>query len=178
MDHVGFDSEHLSMELIHRGHAVQAIDVLSDKLLYTYIPRNPPILEDLERQYRFWERRDSPDETEYWLNWVIFLRTTRECVGTVQIGIDKQKREGSIAYMIGRNFQGRGYGTESVRAMLEHCQSHYGVQCFKAWIDTRNGASIRLVQKLGMKQVEFIEKADHFDGEDSDEYVFQLDVGG
>ncbi|MBP9708765.1 MAG: GNAT family N-acetyltransferase [Oligoflexales bacterium] len=44
----------------------------------------------------------------------------------------------------------------------------------KAWIDTRNLASINLVKKLGMTQVEFIAKADHFKGTDSDEFVFRI----
>ena len=97
-------------------------------------------------------------------------------IGRVQTGIHKAKNEASIAYMIGFDFQGLGYGTEGVEGLITHCHQHYGVLMFKAWIDTRNAASIRLVQKIGMRQVELIEKADHFDGQDSDEFVFELDL--
>ena len=176
MEHVDFYSERLAMELIHRDHARLAFEILNDDRLYTYIPKKAPTLKELEIQYTFWENRESPDGAEYWLNWVIFLQTTRQLVGTVQIGIHRQKKEGAIAYMVGERFQSKGYGTEVVHALLAHCKNHYGVQRFKAWIDTRNVASIRLVQKVGMKQIECVEKADHFDGEDSDEYIFQLDV--
>ena len=41
-------------------------------------------------------------------------------------------------------------------------------------MDARNLASINLVKNLGMTQVEFIAKADHFKVSDSDEFVFGI----
>lgn len=175
MEHQDFFSSRLFMQLIKKEHAAIALAVLKTESLYTYLPKQAPTLEKLEKQYAFWENRNSPDGTEYWLNWVVLDRVTRQFMGTVQIGIHREKKEGTIAYTIGTAFQGKGYGTEAVQAMIDHCKNHYQVRRFKAWIDTRNASSIRLVQKLGMQQVEMIEKADHFDGEDSDEFVFQLD---
>ena len=175
MEHRDFSSPRLTMELITQKHAIRAFGVVRDENLYTYLPEKPPSLAELEKRYAFWECRDSPDGTEYWLNWAVVHRISQQLIGTVQLGIHKEKKEGAIAYMIGSEFQGQGYGTEAVKASLEHGKKHYGVQVFKAWIDTRNKPSIRLVQKLGMEQVSLIEKADHFDGEDSDEFVFQLE---
>ena len=176
MEHKDFYSSRLKMLLIKKGYAAQAHLVLQDEALYRYIPKSAPSLADLERTFGFWENRDSPDKSEYWLNWIVCTQDTGACIGRVQIGIHKEKKVGDIAYMIGSASQGKGYGTEAVRALLNHCQEVYGVSCFKAWIDTRNAASIRLVEKVGMHEIEFIEKADHFDGEDSDEYVYQLMV--
>ena len=173
MTHINFSSPRLQIDLIKREHAQNAVAVLQHKELYRYIPQNPPTLEDLENRYSFWENRSSPDGTEYWLNWVILIPSSQQIVGTLQAGIHKERKEASIAYMIGIAFQGKGYGTEAVQALIQHCRIHYGVRVFKAWIDTRNTASIRLVQTLGMEQIEYIEKADHFDGQDSDEFVFQ-----
>ena len=173
MKHEGFHSSRLMMELIRKEHASKAFDVFQHRDLYMYLPQGVPTLYDLEKQYSAWECTDSPDGAEYWLNWVVVHKITQKIIGRVQIGIDKDKKEGSIAYMIGVPFQGKGYGTESVQALLTHCKNKYGVLVFKAWIDTRNVSSIRLVEKLGMERIEFIEKADHFDGEDSDEFVFQ-----
>ena len=174
MEHENFYSSRLMMQLIRKEHASKALDVLQHKDLYTYIPQGPPTLEYLTKRYTALECRDSPDGTEYWLNWVVMQRSTQRIIGTVQAGIGKEKKEGTIAYMIGVEFQGQGYGTEAVKALLSHCKNKYGVVVFKAWIDTRNASSIRLVEKLGMEQIEMIEKADHFDGQDSDEFVFQL----
>lgn len=43
----------------------------------------------------------------------------------------------------------------------------------EAFIDTRNQPSIRLVTRLGFRQVRTIENADHFKGSSSDEVVFE-----
>ena len=118
----------------------------------------------------------SPEETEYWLNWVMFEKETQEIIGTLQAGIHIESQVATIAYLIGTAFQRKGYGTEGVTSMIEHLKSNYEVSHIKAWIDTRNIPSIRLVEKVGMKRVELIEKADHFKGSDSDEYVYALDI--
>ena len=162
--------------MVQKALAIRVFPLLSDDSLYTYLPTEPPQIDKLEGQYLFWEQCMSPDKTEYWLNWVVFEKKTQEIVGTLQAGIHIESQVATIAYLIGRAFQGKGYGTEGVTSMIEHLKSNYEVSHIKAWIDTRNVPSLRLVEKVGMKRVEFIEKADHFKGSDSDEYVYALDI--
>lgn len=45
--------------------------------------------------------------------------------------------------------QGRGYATESLRAMIGHAFGELGVRRFSATVDVPNHASHRLVQRLG-----------------------------
>ena len=173
MQHTSFSSKRLNVVLITRDHASQTYPFLNNPSLYTYLPKDPPTLDALEKQYTFWENRESPDGSEYWLNWVVFYQDL--CIGTVQAGVHREKKEASIAYMISSDFQGQGLGTEATGALIDHLRTHYAVKRVKAWIDTRNASSIRLVEKLGLEQIEFLEKADHFKGEDSDEFVYQKD---
>ena len=166
-----FSSDRLTMTLVKKEHAKHSYLFLKDPLLYTYLPKDPPQLEALEKQYEFWESRESPDGSEYWLNWVVFHEGT--CMGTLQAGVHRQRKEADFAYMISTEFQGKGFGTEAVNALLNHLFTHYDVRTVKAWIDTRNRSSIRLVEKLGLDQVDFIKEADFFKGEQSDEFVYQ-----
>ena len=108
MKHCNFVSNRLEMQLVQKEHAEKIWPVLQDASLYKYLPKHPPTLMELERQYTFWENHDSPDKKEYWLNWVVFLRTKKSPIGTIQIGIHKQKKEGTVAYLIGADFQGMG----------------------------------------------------------------------
>ena len=65
MEHVGFDSKRLMMRLIKKDHAERAITVLQSEELYTYLPKNPPSLDELEKQFAFWEKqKDSPGGDE------------------------------------------------------------------------------------------------------------------
>ena len=174
--HVNFLSARLKMVLIQREHAQLAHAFLRDPQLYLYLPKDAPSLADVERQFSFWENRISPDKSEFWLNWAVFWKEA--CIGTMQAGVHRASKEASIAYMIATGYQGKGLGTEATGAMIDHLHQHYKVRRVKAWIDTRNRASIRLVEKLGLQKVEWIQNADHFKGASSDEFVFQKDLGG
>lgn len=46
---------------------------------------------------------------------------------------------------------GRGYATEAARALLDHCFTHIGVRRVTANCFTANTASVRLIQRLGMR---------------------------
>jgi len=174
MQHRNFSSQRLDMILIHKEHAQQTHSFLQNPDLYTYLPKDPPTLLAVEKQYRFWEDRSSPDGSEYWLNWVVFYK--KICIGTLQAGVQRSTKVASIAYMISTAYQGQGFATEAVAAMIEHIRCDYRVKLIKAWIDTRNLPSIRLVERLGLERVERIEKADHFKGQDSDEFVYQKEL--
>ena len=174
MRHQNFTSCRLTAELVEEWHAKCVHPIVQDPTLYTFIPDEPPSLPQLQERYRFWQSRISPDGMEYWLNYVLFLSTTDECVGTLQAGVNLTTREASVAYMITTSCQKRGLGTEALSALINHLQTDYDVRVIKAWIDVRNRASIRLVERLGLSQVEFIQEADFFKGEKSDEYVFSL----
>jgi [ribosomal protein S5]-alanine N-acetyltransferase len=52
-----------------------------------------------------------------------------------------------------------------------------GIISFKAWTDTRNLASHRLLEKLGFTKIEEIKNADEFKGSVSDEFVYSLEIG-
>ena len=176
MQHQDFSSSRLEIKLVQKTLARLVWPVLKDTSLYTYIPEDPPSLEKLEDRYAFWEQRISPDKLEYWLNWVIFTKKDQRAIGDLQATVHIESKVASIAYKVGSSFQRKGYATEGVTTMIEHLKSNYGVVQIKAWIDTRNQPSIQLVERIGMTQVEFIEKADHFKGSDSDEYVYQMDL--
>ena len=65
-----------------------------------------------------------------------------------------------------------GFATEGLQEVFRFLSARMGIGEVKAWIDTRNLASIALVEKLGLQRVERIENADHFKGTRSDEFVF------
>ena len=176
MLHSSFYSDRLHMLLINEDHAAMVHPLFQDPSLYTYIPSDPPALIKLQEQYKYWEGRESPDGREYWLNYVMFLGSTGSFVGTLQAGITRETKEASVAYMVVTQHQNKGLATEAVQMLISHLRTQYGVRCVKAWVDTRNTASIRLLEKAGMRRIQFIEKADHFKGQDSDEYVYQVDL--
>ena len=94
MEHANFSSERLQVVLITREHAAIVHPVFQDPELFTYLPNDPPELERLEKQYAFWEGREAPDGSEYWLNYALFLSSTGAFVGTLQSGFPPRDERG------------------------------------------------------------------------------------
>ena len=131
------------------GHAEKLYPLLGDAALYTYIPQEPPAsLAEVEARYRRLAARRSPEGDEVWLNWAARLRETGEYVGTFQATV---RADGTalIAYMIFVPFQQRGLAREGCAAVLAELAGAWGVRTVVAEIDTRNAASVALVESLG-----------------------------
>lgn len=167
-DELLLSTERLRLVPILPAHAEAMAPALSEPSLYTYIPHEPPTAASLRELYTRWAHRISPAGDELWLNWVIEREGTP--IGYVQAGF-RDPQNSYVAYMIEPRHQRRGYAAEAMRRVIDFLAAR-GAEIVKAWVDTRNEASIALLKKLGFSQVEFLPKADHFKGQDSDEFVF------
>lgn len=57
-----------------------------------------------------------------------------------------------IGYTFNKDFQGKGFAYESVRGMMKYAFSVLGVRRIFAEIDSRNVKSLKLVERIGMRQ--------------------------
>lgn len=57
--------------------------------------------------------------------------------------------EAEVGYVLSGRYQGAGYASEAVAALLAAARSELGVTQLTALVDSRNGASIRLLERLG-----------------------------
>lgn len=75
--------------------------------------------------------------------------------------------------MFGFRFWNNGYATEACQKVLQILFDDYEIIEFTAQVDTRNQASIRLLEKLNFERVEYQASADFFKGSSSDEYTYR-----
>lgn len=71
-------------------------------------------------------------------------------IGAIGLEISQRFSRGELGYWIGREFWGHGYCTEASRAMLAFAFGRLGLNRVHACHITRNPASGRVLQKLGM----------------------------
>jgi len=84
---------------------------------------------------------------------VVAERETDRFVGEVMLRLTSQvSRQGEIGWSIAPDFQGRGYATEASREMLRLGFEELGLHRIVAECDPRNEASIRVMEKLGMRR--------------------------
>jgi len=164
---------HLCIESLSIQHAERIIKYVQNPAIYSYIPGDPPSLSDLTKRIKFLAGGKSPDGSELWLNWVLVLRESNSPVGTFQATINPQQAS-SIAYEIFVPYWRSGYGYEAAKAVVDHLFDRYPIPALTANIDTRNIASIKLVEKLGFENIDFLPDADFFKGASSDEFVYEL----
>lgn len=168
------ESSRLCLEPLVPAHAVELYEPLRDCRLYGFIPQEPPASSlALEDRYRKLSTRRSPDGREAWLNWAMRDRGTGGCVGVLEATVLRD-RTAFIAYTVFVPCQRRGFAAEGCRRLLGHLFGDYGVSVAATEIDTRNAASIALVEGLGFRRVAFQKDADHFKGFPSDEYRYEL----
>jgi [ribosomal protein S5]-alanine N-acetyltransferase len=168
------ETPRLLLEPILPAHASKLYERMQDERLYRFIPQDPPdTLQALEDRYGFLSGRRSPDGREAWLNWAVRERGSGEYAGTLETTV-YDKGTAIIAYMVFVPYQRRGIAAEACGRLLEHLFEDYRVGMVAAELDTRNAASIALVENLGLERVGFKKDADHFKGSTSDEYRYEI----
>jgi ribosomal-protein-alanine N-acetyltransferase len=168
-------TQRMNLEPITTLHTQELVELFSDPKLHEFVPFEVPTFEEQQKRCERWSQGRSPDGSEIWLNWAARDKASGKVMGHFQSGI-KQDGETSVGYVTARAFHGKGFATEAMRAVLECLRDQYKVKTVKAWSDTRNTASHKLAERLGMKIIETIKDADFFKGSTSDEFVFAKDL--
>ena len=173
----------LVLEPLLPEHAPLLFEGLADERLHRFIPTDAPeSAEALETRYRKLSSRRSPDGAEVWLNFAMRLREEGTLPKASYVGMLEAtvfpNRSAYIAYTVFVPFWRQGYAREGCARMLRHLLEDYRVLVVVAEMDTRNAASVSLVEALGFERVGTTLGADHFKGSVSDEHRYELRVDG
>ncbi len=161
------------LEPLEPRHASELFGPLQEERLYRFIPQEPPATESaLRDRYERLAVGRSPDGNEVWLNWAARERKTGSIIGTFQATVHAN-HSADIAYIVFGPSQRHGFAAEGARRMLDHLRDDLKVTVAGADIDTRNTASIALIERLGFVRVRTTLNADYFKGATSDEYRYE-----
>ncbi len=171
----GFETERLVLDPLRVEHAGQMLAGLRDSALYEHIGEAPPeSLAALERRYSKLAA-GAPNKDEVWLNWIVQLRPVGPACGYVQATV--RSDTAMVAYVLFRQYWGRGIAAEAVRAMLDELERTFGVRTATATVDPRNGRSVKLLTKLGFELCDERREAEWINGVLTDEHVYQRSLG-
>jgi [ribosomal protein S5]-alanine N-acetyltransferase len=97
--------------------------------------------------------RQAPDEASWW-NWLVIRGETQEAVGSVAFA-GPPDHDGAvlIGYAMYPAFEGRGYATEAVRAMIAWAFAQPGVRQVRALAPVWNTPALRVAENVGMRPV-------------------------
>jgi aminoglycoside 6'-N-acetyltransferase len=129
------------------------------------------------RQHQGWDvtdvpgvRRDieemagrAPGEHGGWVQFTVEEHATGQLVGDVGLSnADGEPGVIKVGYTIAPAFQGRGFATEAVGALVSYAFEALGAEVVRAYADAENAPSIRVMEKVGMRLIE------RFEGNDED----------
>lgn len=129
--------------------ADEMADVLSARELYEFTGGNPPSVDDLARRYAVQTCGRSADGSQEWLNFIVTQGVDGRAVGYVQATIPTHGGASEIAWVIGQEWQGRGYATAAARLLLDELDAR-GVREVIAHIHPEHEASQRVALRLGL----------------------------
>lgn len=93
-----------------------------------------------------------------WVQFSVLERESGRLVGDV--GLSPAEGEPGVikvGYTVAPAYQGRGYATEAVSALVGYAFATLDADVMRAYADAGNVASIRIAEKVGMRLVERIE---------------------
>ncbi|XGV94727.1 MAG: GNAT family N-acetyltransferase [Leptolyngbya sp. BL-A-14] len=114
------------------------------------------------------------DEGGY-IVFAIHHKDDKKMIGEVSINIlPKAQSKGEIGWSLHPNYQGRGYATEAAQVLLAYGFMHHKLHRITSICDTRNRASSRLMERLGMRCEGHLRQSQFINGAWQDEYIYAL----
>lgn len=112
-----------------------------------------------------------PSTNKWFIRWVV-LRESSEVIGSASFHAPPDN-EGMLEIGLGIHdeFQGQGFGYETVLGMWSWAAQQPGVRTFRYTVDPDNTASVQLVQRFGFERV-----GQQIDDEDGPEDIYEISV--
>ena len=85
-----------------------------------------------------------------------------------------ESRQGDLGFMLHPDHQGHGYATEAASAMLEFAFGSYDLHRVSASVEPRNAASVRVLERLGMRKEAHLLENDWVKGDWSSEAIYAI----
>ena len=82
--------------------------------------------------------------------------------------------QAEVGYIFNPDFEGYGYATEAVSAMIDLAFDHFGFHRVFARLDPENVGSVGIVERLGLRCEAHLIENDRFNGVWGDEYIYAI----
>jgi RimJ/RimL family protein N-acetyltransferase len=115
-----------------------------------------------------------PDTPGTWLQLAITLQESGHLIGDCGLHFAAEAGQAEIGITLAPAYQGKGYATETLKAVLDYLFVTLGKHRVYASVDPRNQASIALLKRIGMRQEAHLRASLWFKGEWADDMIFAM----
>ncbi|MCL4396172.1 MAG: GNAT family N-acetyltransferase [Chloroflexi bacterium] len=119
-------------------------------------------------------KEKTPATPGEWYQLAIELKASGEMIGDCAFHTLEDAQQADIAFTLARQYQGQGYATEAVKRMLDYIFAELGLHRVRAIADVKNLASVKLLERIGMRREGHFVENIWFKGEWGGEYYYGL----
>ena len=147
-DYIGekpvIQTKRLTLRPLRREDIPALKEWMPDRELYTYWGKGPGRTD--KNPELLFEKPERPSKS---FHLGIALHEEQKVIGEVWVYLIENDRMAKLAVRVGKNWQGRGYASEALRAMVEFCFTHTELRRLWTDVDVRNLASSRMLESCG-----------------------------
>ena len=166
------ETARLRLRPYRAGDAREIFAVYSDPVVTRYW--SFPAWTQMAEAHAYLAQRQALDVPAV-LAWAVAERDSDRLIGTTTLfSLNGPQRRAEIGYSLGREWQGRGFAAEMLRAAIGHAFDEFGLERIEADVDPRNTASWTLLEKLGFQREGRLRNRWRVDGEVCDSYLYGL----
>ena len=141
------ETERLYLREMNRNDVPALKKWMPDDSIYTYWGKGSGRAEkDPELMF---EKKEKPTKS---FHLGIAGKDDDQVIGDIWVYLIVNDRMASVAIRLSKEHQGRGYGTEAMKAMTQFCFEHTELKRLWTEVDVRNIASWRMLEKCGYKR--------------------------
>jgi ribosomal-protein-alanine N-acetyltransferase len=167
------DAARLRLRPIRAEDAAAVLSLYSDDAVLRYLAR--PKLGGIEEAREFIERAHVAYDDGTNLQLAIERKDDDAFIGLCLLfRYHRTSRRAEMGYAIAPRHWARGYATEALRALVAHAFGTMGLNRLEADIDPRNGASARVLDRLGFTPEGILRERWIVHGEASDSRMYGL----
>jgi RimJ/RimL family protein N-acetyltransferase len=107
---------------------------------------------DLSMAVQWLESLPAQHERDELRNFAITLKAGGELIGSISLILNQVDRHAELGYWVGRPYWNHGYATEASAVVVAHAFEKLHLHRVYAHYMSRNPASGRVMQKIGMRQ--------------------------
>jgi RimJ/RimL family protein N-acetyltransferase len=109
-----------------------------------------------------------------WFQYAIEHTAERALIGDVAVRLHDNLKQAEIGFTLATAYQGKGFATEAVSAVLDRLFRLQGLHRVMGECDARNTASAALMERLGFTREGLLRQQTFIKGEWTDDLIFGL----
>jgi ribosomal-protein-alanine N-acetyltransferase len=148
----------LTLRKLTDGDISELFEMRSDPEMHLFTDTVPDVTAKETKIYL--EKMNDGVKRGLWIIWGIEQTLLHRLIGTISIwNFDEKKEKAELGFGLAPAFQGRGYMSEALKAVLEFGFSTLKLSVLEAYTDEGNKRSLKLLNNAGFQYQNTIEEA-------------------